>query len=377
MNLTELNISKGLTSIGNQVFYQCSKLTSVVIPESVTSIGNYAFYRCASLESVTFEGNAPKVGSALFLNVAETASVYRNLNSTGFDDKLGGLPVFVGRSRMENLIYMINGDSATVTITDCDTKVSGNLEIPSSIENKPVISIGENAFRDCVSLNTVKIPDGIKTIRSGAFYKCTNLSNVNIPETVIAIGASAFYGSALTNVKIPDAVTNIEDSAFRNCLRLTNIEVKDSHPAYAREGGMLFNKTKDVLLSYPSARGDITIPATVKKIAQGAFAGSNVHKLRMTEGVTTIEANAFTQCKELREVFIPKSVTAIGSGTFGGCQNLTVMTFYGDVPATSKDVFKNESDSILRDSQAKIHYNLNNKTWKDTWSGRPTMPVDL
>ena len=377
VSLTGLNISEGLTSIGNQVFYRCSKLTDVVIPKSVTSIGNYAFYRCANLESVTFEGDAPKVGSALFLNVAEKASVYRNLNATGFDDKLGGLPVFVGRARMENLIYMINNDSATITITDCDTKVSGNLEIPSNIENKPVISIGENAFRDCVSLNNVKIPDGLKTISNGAFYKCTNLSNVNIPETVNRIGAFAFQGSALTNVKIPDTVTNIEGSAFRNCLRLTNIEVKDSHPAYAREGGMLFNKTKDVLLSYPSARGDITIPATVKKIAQGAFASSNVHKLRMTEGVTTIEDNAFTQCKELREVFIPKSVTGIGSGAFGGCQNLTVMTFYGDVPVTEEDVFKNEPDSILRDSQAKIHYNLNNKTWKDTWLGRPTMPVSL
>jgi len=278
---------------------------------------------------------------------------------------------------MENLIYMINADSATITITDCDTKVSGNLEIPSSIENKPVINIGENAFRDCVNLNNVKIPDGIKTIKSGAFYKCTNLSNVNIPETVTEIGASAFQGSALTNIKIPDTVTNIEDSAFRNCLRLTNIEVQDSHPSYAREAGMLLNKTKDVLISYPSARGEITIPGTVKKIAYGAFAGSSVHKVRMSESVTTIEGNAFTQCKELREIFIPKSVTAIGIGAFGGCQNLTVMTFYGDVPAQAEDVFKNESDSLLRDSQAKIHYNLNNKTWEDTWFGRPTMPVGL
>jgi len=377
VNLTGLTISKNLTSIGDQVFYRCSKLNSVVIPASVTSIGNYAFYRCASLQSVTFEGNAPSVGSALFLNVAEAALVYRKFSATGFENQLGGLPVFVGNSRSDNLIYMVNSDSATITVTDCDTKVSGNLDIPDSIENKPVTIIGENAFRDCVNLSNVKIPDGIKTIKSGAFYKCTNLSNVNIPETVTRIGMSAFQGSALTNIKIPDTVTNIEGSAFRNCLRLTNIEVQDSHPAYAREAGMLLNKTKDILLSYPSASGEITIPGTVKKIAHSAFASSNVHKVRMSESVTTIESNAFTQCKELREVFISKSVTAIGLGAFGGCQNLTVMTFYGDAPAQAEDVFKNESDSLLRDSQAKIHYNLNNKTWKDIWFGRTTMPVGL
>jgi hypothetical protein len=377
VSLTGLSISKNLATIGDQVFYRCSKLTSVVIPKSVTSIGNYAFYRCASLASVTFEGNAPSVGSALFLNVAETASVYRNFSANGFDDKIGGLPVFVGRARSENLVYIIDSNSATITITDCDTKVSGNLEIPSSIENKPVISIGENAFRDCVNLNNVKIPDGIKTIKSGAFYKCTNLSNVNIPETIATIGMSAFKGTALANIKIPDTVTNIGSSVFRDCLRLTNIEVQDSHPVYAREAGMLLNKAKDVLLSYPSASGEITIPSTVKKIAYGAFAGSNVHKVRMSESVTTIEGNAFTQCKELREIFISKSVTAIGLGAFGGCQNLTVMTFYGDSPSQVEDVFKNEPESLLRDAPAKIHYNLKNNTWKDTWFDRPTMPVGL
>ena len=139
----------------------------------------------------------------------------------------------------------------------------------------------------------------------------------------------------------------------------------------------MLNKKKEILLSYPSASGEITIPGTVKKIAHDAFAGSNVHKVRIPESVTTIEDNAFTQCKELREIFIPKTVTSIGVGAFGGCQNLTVMTFYGDVPSQSKDVFKNESDSLFRDGPVKIHYDLKNKTWKDAWLGRPTMPVSL
>ena len=45
-NLTSINIPGGVTSIGGRAFYGCSSLTSINIPKSVTSIGNYAFDNC-------------------------------------------------------------------------------------------------------------------------------------------------------------------------------------------------------------------------------------------------------------------------------------------------------------------------------------------
>ena len=47
-----VEISNGVTSIGERAFSDCSKLTSVTIPNSVTSIGNYAF-NCSALTSIT------------------------------------------------------------------------------------------------------------------------------------------------------------------------------------------------------------------------------------------------------------------------------------------------------------------------------------
>ena len=38
-----------MTSIGDDAFYNCSALTSVVIGDSVTSIGNRAFVGCGAL----------------------------------------------------------------------------------------------------------------------------------------------------------------------------------------------------------------------------------------------------------------------------------------------------------------------------------------
>ena len=44
--VTYMNRTRKVTSIGNNAFYYCYGLTSVTIPNSVTSIGNNAFSNC-------------------------------------------------------------------------------------------------------------------------------------------------------------------------------------------------------------------------------------------------------------------------------------------------------------------------------------------
>ena len=57
--LNKITISEGITSIGNSAFYGCSGLTSITIPESVTSIGFFSFYDCRKLTSVVCKGITP------------------------------------------------------------------------------------------------------------------------------------------------------------------------------------------------------------------------------------------------------------------------------------------------------------------------------
>ncbi len=66
--------------------------------------------------------------------------------------------------------------------------------IPATIEGKPVISIGEDAFSFCRSLTSITIPDGVTSIGASAFRLCSSLTSITIPDNVTSIGRSAFQG---------------------------------------------------------------------------------------------------------------------------------------------------------------------------------------
>lgn len=64
-----------VTSIGNNVFSDCSSLKSITTPNSVTSIGDASFSSCSSLTSITCESTSPPtLGSSN--NLSSITAVY-------------------------------------------------------------------------------------------------------------------------------------------------------------------------------------------------------------------------------------------------------------------------------------------------------------
>lgn len=138
---------------------------------------------------------------------------------------------------------------------------------------------------------TVTIPDGVTRIGKDAFGGCDALKSITIPDSVISIGDKVFAGcTTLENITIPNGVINIENYAFAGCNSLQSINVSEGNSNYLSCGGVLFDKSKSVLIKYPEGEKDTSyiIP----------------------DGVTSIGDFAFMYCISLKSITIPENVTS-------------------------------------------------------------------
>ncbi len=116
-----------------------------------------------------------------------------------------------------------------VTIVDCKSDASGELEIPSHIEGLPVTAVGMGAFSGCYALESIAIPDSVTTIGSSAFSSCYSITEVILPAGLVEIENHSFYCCvSLKSVVIPEGVMIIGDWAFAQCQSLTQLIIPDS-----------------------------------------------------------------------------------------------------------------------------------------------------
>ncbi len=190
-----------------------------------------------------------------------------------------------------NFTYIETNNGTTITITACSQAAVGLVEIPATIDSKPVTTIGTSAFFNCTGITGVTIPSGVTTIGTNAFVRCLGMTTVSIPLTVSTIGLSAFANcTTLKKVIIPPGVTRIEKSTFNTC----------------------------------SALAGITIPASVTFIGDQAFQNCGaLTSLTIPANVTTLNYRALSNCRKLTTLAIPASLISIGSEAFGNCQALT------------------------------------------------------
>jgi len=265
----------------------------------------------------------------------------------------------------------------TITV-GCYTGSGGAVAIPSTINDLPVTSIGDRAFRDCTNLTSVTIPNSVSSIGQEAFGGCYSLTNVAIPKSVTSIGRDAFYGCAgLTSVLIGNSVTSIGDGTFKGS-GLRSVTIPDSVTSIGRDAFYGCTGLASVLIGNSvTSIGDgsfegtsltnITIPDSVTNIGNYALSCcTNLASVTIGSSVTSIGREAFKRCANLADMTIPKSVTSIGQNAFGGCLKLARVYFKGDAPSPG------DADMFDGDSHATVCYLPGTGGWGPTFGGRPT-----
>ena len=93
--------------------------------------------------------------------------------------------------------YTVSGDNRAIAITGY-TGSGGAVVIPETIDNKPVVSIGDGAFAEHLSLASIIIPNSVASIEDGAFSYCTKLTSAYFCGNAPLMGADVFICCATT-----------------------------------------------------------------------------------------------------------------------------------------------------------------------------------
>ena len=241
-------------------------------------------------------------------------------------------------------IYQKPDETKYVEITECDYDAKGAVEIPTTIKDIKVTSIGESAFRDCSGLTGIEIPSSVTSIGHYAFSGCSGLTSIEIPAVVTEIMNEAFSGcsgltsigndafgdcSGLTSIKIPKGVTEIGSFAFYGCSGLTGIEIPSSATSigdYAFSGcsGLTSINVEAGNVLYDSRDNcNAIIEKETNTLIQGC------KNTKIPASVTSIGNYAFYDCSGLTGIEIPSSVTSIGDLAFWFCSGLKDVYYTG------------------------------------------------
>ena len=253
-------------------------------------------------------------------NIDEDSTVITDIPAIHDPSNVDYIPAFDPLLESEEGVLgktMIVGQNATVLIDPLVPVVnqlssrSVNSEEEQSVEKKieenekgsalPKYAIlnekiTDYAYYNDKELSTYSIPANIKSIGDFSFAR-TGLESITIPQGVKTIGYAAFYHcDELKEISIPSSVTWIEPSAFSYSGWLNSW-------ADNSQGSDFLIVGDGILIAYKGTESYVNIPEEVETIAPGCFIGR----------------------EEITGVKIPDSVTVIGEEAFQDCINLTAV----------------------------------------------------
>ena len=319
-NAIEGKLDSEAIVIGAQAFRRCEKLEKIDL-SNIYAIGERAFEGCRALKEANIR-NLRNTGMNVFQNCESLTTVYMNEE---------------GHTKLSQAMF-VNSGLTSVTVYE-------KTEIPAycfancydlksvNIENS-LLSVGTGAFSRCVSLTDFSYGKGVSVSKFGeqVFYNATGLTKFTLPEGETSFGSYCFYmdntDTTLINrfaSKDPSKVqgklatlafgassrlTSVDGSVFK-CTKVSRFEINSANAAYSTANGGKLLTSKDgktIYLAAISANyGNFTVDSSVTKIASGAFSGTDLTSLTITNPNTEIGDFAFEECENLTSITLPSN----------------------------------------------------------------------
>lgn len=279
-SLKSINL-EGVSRIGVASFISCVGLDTIEIPNSVTQIGKNAFNYCFGLSRVKISASVTTMGEKAIQGASaviyceakskpsgwntawfngENVSVVWDCNNNSLDEN-GYITTVV-----EGVTYGLK--NGTATVKRHSVNLAGDVVIKDSIEynsqSYQVTNLSDRAFYQCDKITSIVIPQGVTTIGDYVFYECSGLTSASLADSVVNIGRNLFYDCInLKDIRLPSNIKTLADHMFYGCYQITEFVVPSTVTTidYWALGGCLY-MTK------------VVIPSTVINISKKIFYNS-------------------------------------------------------------------------------------------------------
>lgn len=268
-----------------------------------------------------------KMGMAMFINLIRRKSFVLSVLC------LFLFPSFIYGQEMYERIFDLDTYSNSIYYKNYKGDLDSNFVVPDTIYTSrvamPVKGIDLGAFSSRKELKSIRLPKHLETIGFEAFRGCVNLESIYLPHSVQSIDESAFVLTNLLSVEV--GKNNLHFDSRGNCNA-----VIDSHSNTIIVGSATTDIPHSVVSIGKNAFSGrrelkrISIPSNVKEINDAAFSDCvSLQEIsfgsiqsRAADGLRSIGQFAFSRCSKLRNIILPSTLTRIGTGAFYDCTSL-------------------------------------------------------
>lgn len=346
--LKSVTLPTSITKVAEQTFYHCNFLQNVTIPQGVTEIGFDAFAYCPKLTAISLPSTLATIGSNCFrgtglTSITLTEGITTLEYGTFANSKLTSIKLPKSLTQITsrsdgyyagNLPNEYNNFQKSVYISDNQSGAFyGCKELESINLNGAVLTIlGSYTFNECEKLRSIDLSSTkLEEIPAYAFHSCDSLRTVTFPNTVKTIGQQAFNNSqSLESLKMPAALSSIGDNAFLYCRKIRSVDLSATSLTKIDSWFSNVDSLRTVKLPstvteigenafYNSPIEEINFPASLTTIGNSAFYGNRLKTVDLSATKFTTINNWFANNNKLRTVKLPETVASLGEGAFDYC----------------------------------------------------------
>lgn len=349
VEITNVTISGGVTSIGSSAFCYCS-VKSITLPFGLKHIGSSAFFNCPNIQQINIPDSVEYIDPYAFSCCKGLHTVQLPASLTLISEEL---------------------------FAECDNL--RNLSIPDT-----VTEIGANAFSKCTEFSLTGLPAGIKSIGASAFENCGAVESLALPKTLESIGNAAFTGTVIGKASFAGTPEKWVAIGGNNCgiaqnkidflehtcdfggswqydtqkhwkqcscnktqnegehtgdgdtCTVCGAALSEALGSGSIDGGLSWSLSRSGALTI-SGSGKMPDFSSVANAAPWDKQKDKIQSAVIESGVQNISAGAFSGCTALEKLSISDTVAQIDLNAFGGCTSLAAFEVAADNKAFSSD----------------------------------------